>query len=126
MIKTRFAVVAALGYFALCGAASAADLDAKITNLDGGPVVDDKGKPVELTVRGICVGALEDPLSQEDQAKPTSGDEKLRRDALARRLQHPGDDKLTAEDVVLIKSLVNKKFTSPLLVSQVWRALEEK
>lgn len=104
-----------------------ANFDARITNLDGTPILDDKGKEMELTVRGICVNALMQPLSQEEQAKPDSGDEKVRREALARHVSAKDDAyKYTSEDIALMKRLVNKNYPSPLVVSQAWRALEEK
>jgi hypothetical protein len=111
----------------IVASASAADLDAKITNLDGTPILDDKGAAMTLTVRGICVNALMQPLSQEEQVKPDSGDEKIRRSALAAHVQNKDDPyKYTAEDIALMKRLVNKNYPSPLVVSQAWRALEDK
>lgn len=117
----------ALSAVLISGAALAGDLGTSITNLDGSAVVDDKGAPINLTVRSICVNSLMAPLGQDEQAKPDSGEEKVRREVLARHVQDKDDKyKLTAEDIVLIKRLVNRNYPSPLVVSQVWRVLEEK
>lgn len=124
--------------------AFAIDFDQKIVNLDGSPIVDDKGKEINLTVRAVCVNALVTMLSQEEQAKPDSGYEKQRRDALARHVmaapykekderslldqkKFPEDKYVfTSEDVALMKKLVNNLYPSPLVVSQVWQVLENK
>lgn len=120
-------IVAAALVLASTTGALGANLDARITNLDGTPILDDKGTEISLTVRGVCVNALMQPLSAEEQAKPDSGEEKLRREALARHVASKDDTyKYTSEDVALMKRLVNKNYPSPLVVSQAWRALEEK
>lgn len=124
--------------------ALAIDFDQKITNLDGSAIVDDKGQEVNLTVRIACVNALMMALSSEEQGKPDSGIEKTRRDALARHVmaapykeknekslldqkKFPEDKYVfTSEDVSLMKKLVNNMYPSPLVVSQLWKALEEK
>lgn len=105
-------------------AASAADLDAKITNLDGSPLMDGD-KPVELTVRTISINALMTP-SKDEQV--LSGEEKLKRADLARRILNAKDGsfQMTSEEIALIKKLINHNYPSPLVVDQAWRALEKK
>jgi hypothetical protein len=132
-------LIAGVFALALAGAsAHAANFNAKITNIDGSPILDDKGKAVELTVRGICMNALMAPLSAEEQAKADSGTEKTRRFELAGHVlkaAYPDNAKgvpapdhyiFTAEDIALMKKLVNAQYPSPLTVTQTWRALEEK
>lgn len=124
--------------------ALAIDFDQKITNLDGSAILDDKGQEVNLTVRVACVNALMMALTADEQSKADSGIEKTRREALARHVmaapykeknekslldqkRFPEDKYVfTSEDVVLLKKLINNMYTSPLVVSQVWRVLEEK
>lgn len=126
-MRIYLGLLVAAALLATAAPARAADLDAKIINLDGSPILDDKGAAMTLTVRGICVNALMQPLAPDEQAKPDSGDEKIRREALARHVQSKDDPyKYTAEDVALMKRLVNRNYPSPLVVSQAWRALEEK
>jgi hypothetical protein len=119
----RKTIMIALAVAALGSAASAADFDARIVNLDGSPVTDDKGKAIELTVRSVSVNALMTP--QQDEPNLT-GEEKLRRAELARRILTKDTAPLTAEDTALIKKLINKTYPSPLVVEQAWRALEAK
>jgi hypothetical protein len=114
-------------YAAMIGAAVAADWDYKIANMDGTPIKNEKGEPVDLTVRTIAINALMAPLTQEEQAKPNSGEEKVHRGELARKilLNDPEIAMMRAEDVALIKRLVNNFYPSPLVVEQAWRALEK-
>lgn len=139
-------ILLVLGAMLLATPALAIDFDRKIVNMDGSPILDDKGHEVELTLRSISVNALMLPLAPEEQAKPDSGMEKQRRETLARhvlsapRSEAPKSDKyasdlqkfpedkyvFTAEDIVLLKKLINNQYPSPLVVSQAWRALEEK
>lgn len=106
--------------------ATAADFDAKIVNLDGAPIVDEKGKEIDLTVRTICVNALMAPLSPEEQQKPDSGTEKARRGELARVILLKESHVFSSEEITLLKRLVNALYPSPLVVSQTWKALEAK
>lgn len=131
--------------FAILGAvpALAINFDATIKNLDGTPLIDDKGNPV-LTVRVACINALLAPLSTADQAKPDSGKLKQDRTELAHYVydapQESSQDSaslieqkkrenahvFTSDDIVLMKRLVNEQYTSPLVVDQVWKELERK
>jgi hypothetical protein len=120
----RRTIIAAATLLCLVGAARAADFDAKITNVDGTPLADEKGKEVTLTVRTVCLNALMAPLSQADQQKPDSGKMKVERDDLAKHVL--GDDgyEFKSEDIALLKKLVNEFYPSPLVVAQAWAALE--
>jgi hypothetical protein len=124
----------------------AIDFDVTIKNLDGTAITDDKNQPVNLTIRTVCINALMAPMKPEDQNKPDSGVEKKKRDELARHIlnaPHTADPKesgsaidakkstddhyvFTAEDIVLMKKLVNDQYNSPLVVAQTWAELEKK
>jgi opacity protein-like surface antigen len=120
----RKLLLIAVSLVALCSPAMAIDWDAKITSLDGSPIADDKGKPVELAVGAICVNALMSPSSDEPNM---SGEEKIRRYGLALKIQTRDKSYVyTSEDIALIKKLVNKNYPSPLVVFHVWRELEAK
>lgn len=103
--------------------ARAADFDAKIVNLDGTPIVDERGKEVELTLGRVAIEGLMTPYQDEQSL---SGEEKLRRVELARRIQAKDTGKFAAEDIALIKKLINKRYPSPLVVEQAWRELEKR
>lgn len=145
MKSHKLALIA--GLFLICASpALAIDFDATVKNLDGTPILDEKGQPVKLTVRMACINALMSPLKQDEQAKPDSGTEKTKRNELALHvLNAPGasdeskpsktplDEKrqpdhyvFTSEDIALMKRLVNDQYPSPLLVAQVWKELEKK
>lgn len=123
MMTRNFVVAVFCVLLGLMMSARAADFDARIVNLDGTALVDEKGKQVELTVRTITIESLMTPYPDEQSL---SGEEKLKRAELARRLQAGESDKFASEDIALIKKLVNKRYPSPLVVDQVWRALEKK
>lgn len=127
MMKTRITMLAVAATLTLASASvQAANFDAKIVNLDGKPLLDEKGNEVGLTVRTVCVNALMAPLSQEDQAKPDSGVEKTKRMEMARRIQLNEPYTYSAEDISTLKKLINAMYSSPLVVGQAWKALEEK
>ena len=113
------AIVAAM----IATTANAADFDAKITNVDGSALVDDKGKPVELTVRTVALNALLAPYPDEQNLP---GDIKMKRYNLAKKISEGKVDDLASEDVAMIKQLVNKYYQSPVTVTQAWEALERK
>lgn len=122
----RYIVVSLLlaGFFLAtrAPAAIAADFSAPITNIDGTPLKDPSGKPIELTVRTAVINALMAPYRDEQNL---SGTEKIRRADLARKIyeRDPSVNNLSPADEDLIKKLVNKFYPSPLVVSQVWAAL---
>lgn len=122
-IKWMLPVFLMLATSSVC---AAADFDVRITNLDGTPIVDEKGKELELTVRTVVVNALMSPPGQDETNM--SGEEKLRRVDLARRVaaKDANTQVFSSEDIALIKKLVNRVYPSPLVVEQSWRALETK
>lgn len=124
---TRTAAYAALAASAILIASvtlsRAADFDAKITNIDGSPIVDEKGKEIELTVRTVAINALMAPYPDEQNL---SAEEKLRRAELAQRISRKETGDLKSEDIAAIKKLVNKFYASPLVVKQSFDALERK
>lgn len=101
----------------------AADFDVRIVNLDGTPLTAEKGKEVELTVRTTAIEGLMTPYPDEQNV---TIEEKMRREDLARKILAKDTDKITSEDIALIKRLINKRYPSPLIVGQAARALEKK
>jgi len=108
---------------ALTAQAAAVDFDARITELDGSAPIDDKGQPVVLTVGRICINALMQPQPGDENE---AGEEKIKRAILAERIFKKEDVKLTSEEIAMIKKRVNRGNGSPLIVRQVWEALEKK
>jgi len=72
-----------------------------------------------VTVRQVATGALMAQRRDEE----TSGEEKVRRYALAVKIHGEDDPDLRAEDVALVKELVGKSY-GPLVVGQVWSMLD--
>lgn len=122
----KYAYVALATSFALIASVTfvrAADFDVRIVNLDGSPIVDDKGKEVELTVRSVSINALMAPYQDETNL---AAEEKLKRAELAQKISKKETSDLKSEDIALIKKLVNKFYNSPLVVKQAYDALEKK
>ena len=107
----------------LAAPALAVDFETRIVEIDGSVPVDDKGQPVVLTVGKICINALMQPQTGDENE---AGEEKIKRAVLAERIFKKEDVKLTSEETSLIKKRVNRANTSPLIVRQVWEALEKK
>jgi hypothetical protein len=107
----------------VAGPVVAVELDKKITNLDGTAIVDDKGKEMDLTIRTVIINALMSPRADKQDE---TGVDKVKRAELARRVlqDKDGSYKYTAEEIALMKELINKNYPSPLVVDQAWRALE--
>ena len=114
-----------IAFLTLCltAPAMAIDFAAQITELDGSQPVDAKGQPVTLTVGQICINALMQPQAGDENE---AGEEKIKRAVLAERIYKKEDVRLTAEETALIKKRVNRGNGSPLIVRQVWEALEKK
>ena len=94
------------------------DFSQELLNLKGEPLLDqDTNKPVTLSI--VCVEAL----LAVDKTAVVEGVEKLSRYNLALAI-HKGDkDSLTAEEVVLLKELVGKYY-STIIVGQVYTMLD--
>jgi hypothetical protein len=103
--------------------ALAVDFESRITELDGSAPVDDKGQPVVLTVGRVCINALMQPQTGDDSE---NGEDKIKRAVLAERIFKKEEVKLTSEEIAMIKKRVNRGYSSPLVVRQVWEALEKK
>jgi hypothetical protein len=104
-------------------AAVALDLETRITEMDGSVPLDDKGQPVVFTVGKICINALMQPQTGDENE---AGEEKIKRAVLAERIFKKEDYKFSAEEIATIKKRVNRYTMNPLIVRQVWEALEKK
>lgn len=83
------------------------DFTAEIKTLDGVAMFEENdGEKVNITLRKVVLNALTAMFEDE---KNLSGDEKMKRWELARKI-HGGNNEVTAEDVTLIKKLVAKAF----------------
>jgi hypothetical protein len=90
-----------------------------IIDLDGNELVEE-GKPITvgLVIFRSLLGAYQDEQN-------LSGEEKFSRGELAMRVKSAEDSLiLKAEDIVLIKKLVAKMFTT-FIVWQMWRILDK-
>ena len=95
------------------------DLSAKITFLDGSPVVWDEKTKKPLTVKSAALFVLQHP---DERA---TLDEKMERSRLAMRLYDvEGETDLKSKDVVLLKDLVQRFFLQPLIVCRFYDLIE--
>lgn len=122
-MRKKLTMLCAGASIALATAAGAADFNARVTNVDGTPLLDDKGKEVELTVRTVALNSLLAPYQDEASL---AAEEKVKRAELAQRISRGDTKDLKSEDIALIKKLVNKFYQSPLVVKQAFDALEKK
>jgi hypothetical protein len=114
MRKTVFTLVICL----LATVTHATDFTTVLAGLDGKPLVAE-GVP-SMTLGEVVANAL---VNQFKDETPT-GQEKVKRWALALRIHNAkGDVELTADDVKLIKDLVAKAY-GPIVVGQVWSILD--
>jgi hypothetical protein len=97
--------------------ANATDFTVVLVGLDGKPLVAEPGLP--MTLGDAVSSALVSPFKDESP----SGQEKVKRWALALRVHAAKDIELTADDITMIKNLVAKAF-GPLIVGQVWEILD--
>lgn len=108
------------------------DLTTPLVELGGAPVlrpprqdeVDAEGKPLgpqPFTLREMLVNAL----SAVYQGENPDGMEKMKRLRLARRCFDAAKPiAFTVEEIVLLKKLVDKCYTSPILSGQEWEILD--
>lgn len=98
--------------------------DAIVPALDGSPIKSADGK--ELTVRSVCINSLH--FVTRDEAHTLTGEEKVRRWEISRKIHQNPEAELTIEEVALIKSLVGRPGTpwEPFVVGPVWEILESK
>lgn len=97
-----------------------------LSALDGSPAIlkNEDGKETVLTLKTICVNAL------QFQEKDVSGSEKMKRYRLATKIYGTKDSEdiemdLSAEDITMLKDLINKSYPSPIVVGQAWDILEQ-
>jgi hypothetical protein len=83
--------------------------------------VDGKSVDVDLTLRRVSIEALLafDPQKQE------SGEQKAKCYALAMRLLKGGEQEVSAEEIVLIKTKTGELY-SPIVVGQTYDLLEDR
>lgn len=90
-----------------------------LKDMDGKPIMETKDKP--LLLDKVCVEAL---LS-ETPNEQTTGESKLNRFNLAKRIHGSGEIDVSTEEIVLIKDRVGKHYF-PIVVGQVFVLLEGK
>jgi hypothetical protein len=121
----KFAFLIVAGALLIPTASWAVDFTTKLTQIDGSPFLDGAGKPEEkqTTLATIAVNALLAAYPDE-QTPPLPAEEKVKRFALAEKVQlHPSDAQLTVDEVALIKKLIGKGYPA-LVVGEAWRVLD--
>lgn len=93
------------------------DFTRKFTNFDGKTLTDEATKQ-ELSLGDVCISAL----LASDKSDVLDGKEKIVRYNLASEI-HKGKESLTAEEVVLLKDLIGKYFTT-IIVGQALPLLD--
>ncbi len=98
------------------------DVEKELKDFNGNPLkdgtVDVDGKPKSLTLRTVCTEALVVP-------EEVSGTEHLRRFQLAQQVH--GAEKtmdMSAEQMSLLKKLITRRYTTPLIVGQALDMLD--
>ena len=88
-------------------------------------LVDFTGAPILKDEKSLTVGAtlIEALLGLVDGGPAVTGEEKLDRYRLARRIRDNASINLKAEDVVLLKRLTGA-FYVPVVAGQLWEILE--
>jgi len=86
-------------------------------------VTDPRGVPVkdgneDLTVGNVCASALLTPDGKDQEAN-----EKVKRFKLAMRVVEGGEQDLSMEEIVLLKTLIGKHY-APLIVGRTYEVLE--
>ena len=94
------------------------NLDVVLRDLEGKEIIDSEDTKRPVLARTIIINALMATYKDENP----SGEEKVRRYKLA-MLLHGGSHELSAEDIVLIKTLVGKGW-GPIIVGQIYDLLE--
>lgn len=94
------------------------DFSKKFTNFNG-ETLKDSQTGIELSLSDVCVEAL----MAVDQKDPIDGMEKLKRYNLALDINKGKKDSLSAEEIVLLKELIGKYFTT-IIVGQALPMLE--
>lgn len=100
------------------------DFTTVLTGLDGKPL-QEPASPIDKTLHNVTLGsaainALETTL---DEDRSTTGEDKFKRDELARRINNKSDVVLSVEDIALIKHRIGAAYPS-ILVGAAWRILD--
>ena len=101
---------------------------------EGNPKKDDRGRPLfkrgpSFTLRSACLNVLINPPVDIDPRtqgeKETSAEDKLKWADLAQRIYKAnGPMDLSADEIVLLKEFINKRYRNPLTVSQAYAILD--
>ena len=101
---------------------------------DGNPKRDAQGFPLmklgkPFTLRAACLSVLTSPPTDTDkrtnQPKEIAVEEKLKMADLAQRIYKSNSlIDLTADEIVLLKDYINKRYRSPLTVKQAYDILD--
>jgi hypothetical protein len=94
------------------------DFNKQLLDMDNKSIMEAKDKP--LLLDKVCVNAV---LSEIPDEK-TTGESKLLRFKLAKKIYGASEVEVTAEEIVLIKDRVGKQYL-PLIVGQVFEYLEK-
>jgi len=94
------------------------DFSKKFTNFNG-EVLKDTQSQKELALSDICI----ESLLSVDPKSPVEGVEKLKRYNLAMEIYQGKKESLSAEEVVLLKELIGKYYTT-LVVGQAFPMLD--
>ena len=100
--------------------AMALDFTQPITTLDGKPFKDPSGQVSDITLAVIAENALLQAYSDETNL---SGEDKIKRYALARKIEDNKKVDLSAEEIALLKKLIAKSY-NPLITGQSWHMLD--
>ena len=96
------------------------DWDAEILDMWAKPIPIEPGSGRVMTLRFCIVEALGAAYPGEENL---TGDERVKRWSLALRIRDEAPA-LRAEDVVLIKRLVNKRWPQPFVIGQIFELVD--
>jgi hypothetical protein len=115
---------------AIASSARATEIDftKPITQLDGKPLLDAAGKPVDTTLAMVAETAL---LASYQDEQNLSADDKIKRfgiakkisDAAANQLQAHGKVELSVEELAMLKKLIAKAY-NPLITGRAFEILD--
>lgn len=75
----------------------------------------------DVTLKTVALTALQGVYEDEKNLQAT---DKIARFTLATRVYQASVCDLTAEEVALLKTLINKAYPAPLIVAQAWAMLD--
>jgi hypothetical protein len=118
MRLTLFAILLLVTSPALAEEARRFDFTAALAGIDGKPIVPEKDAP-PLTLGDVAASALTATFKDENP----SGQDKVKRWALALRVHNAKDAELTVDDVKTIKDMIGKAY-GPVIVGPSWAILD--